>query len=462
MSNWKFKPKLYPHFDKIVMSKKQVENLVKEAKEVAQHSFFPFIEYQQKNRKLKKGKKKIRPIKYASHMDSQIFSYYRNEINNNYEKKLKNLNLTKNIIAYRKISLENQPQKGKSNIHFAKEAFDTVVKIKSCIALTFDISGFFENLNHNFLKEKLKEVMKVDVLPPDYKSILKALTNYSVVQHDDCYEKLGLIKRSNKKIKYQFSRRYTLKKKKVLCSKEIYRKKIVSKGLVKKNNTSKGIPQGASLSDVLANLYMLDFDKKMKELEKETNGYYRRYSDDILWICSEKEAEKIKKKVKELIKTSCGNTLTISESKTTETHFKENASGEIYCTEDTDNFEYLGFRFDGKQAFFRNNTISRYKRKTIFTINKYVKIYDERHNKTKSSKPLKDFVNRARIFKEVFYKNKKLRKKEPYGNFMNYVERAKKVFNENDKRLYSLSNKQFLKHKKWIHKKIDEKIKQMS
>ncbi len=38
---------------------------------------------------------------------------------------------------------------------------------------------------------------------------------------------------------------------------------------------------------------------------------------------------------------------------------------------------------------------------------------------------------------------------------MNYVERAKKIFNKDDERKYNLSDKQFLKHKKWIHKKID-------
>ena len=45
---------------------------------------------------------------------------------------------------------------------------------------------------------------------------------------------------------------------------------------------------------------------------------------------------------------------------------------------------------------------------------------------------------------------------------MNYVERAKKIFNQDNKRKYSLSDKQFLKNKKWIHKKIDEEIMRLS
>ena len=108
---------------------------------------------------------------------------------------------------------------------------------------------------------------------------------------------------------------------------------------------------------------MLDFDKAMRKLEKEVNGYYRRYSDDILWICAEKEREKAKLEVNKLIRTLCGDTLRISEEKTTETQFRESSS-EIFS--EGDKFEYLGFRFDGKQAFFKDRTVSRYKRKTHF------------------------------------------------------------------------------------------------
>ncbi len=45
---------------------------------------------------------------------------------------------------------------------------------------------------------------------------------------------------------------------------------------------------------------------------------------------------------------------------------------------------------------------------------------------------------------------------------MNYVERAKKILNKDDERKYNLSDKQFLKHKKRIHKKIDEAIIKLS
>ena len=46
----------------------------------------------------------------------------------------------------------------------------------------------------------------------------------------------------------------------------------------------KGIPQGAPISSALANIYMLDFDLKVKNFVGE-NGIYRRYSDDMVVVC---------------------------------------------------------------------------------------------------------------------------------------------------------------------------------
>jgi len=73
----------------------------------------------------------------------------------------------------------------------------------------------------------------------------------------------------------------------------------------RKNNerttNKEGVPQGLSLSNILANLYMLEFDTKMKNLENEKNsgiiGYYR-YVDDILIICKKKNFDNIEKNVK--------------------------------------------------------------------------------------------------------------------------------------------------------------------
>ena len=110
----------------------------------------------------------------------------------------------------------------------------------------------------------------------------------------------------------------------MLCSKEEYRRLIVANGLVKKNEYGgKLIPQGSAMSDILANLYMIDFDLEMKKLEVQYNAYYRRYSDDILWICSPKYASTIGQITKDVMLRQGQETLNINDKKTTETFFKK-------------------------------------------------------------------------------------------------------------------------------------------
>ncbi len=468
MSDWIFKQKLYPHFDK-VLSKKEAIELTKNPKAVASHSFLPFIEKKQKYRRFKKYLKakqsqenisynKIRPIKYAPHKDAQIFSYYRNLISKKYEEKLKEYDLQKNVIAYRKISVTNNVTQGKCNIHFAKEAFDMIVNMKTCIVFTYDISSFFESLNHHFLKIKLLEVLNIKSLPPDYEAVYKALIQYNVAHFDDVYKAFGLIENKSGRKKYLHCPRYIFRKKKTLSSKKEYREKIVSQKLITKN-THQGIPQGASLSDVLANIYMLDFDKKMRILEKKVNGYYRRYSDDILWIAPTKEvAEKIKSMIHQSVEELCGGTLKISSGKTTETEFFKTPCGLFSKGQ---KFQYLGFRFDGKKAFFRDSTISRYKRNTIKKIRTFIKMAEYKYKKLNRSQSLNSLIDRSKIFHKVFYRNKKFKdnSEKIQGNFINYFERAKKIFNTCRNRQYSLYDKQLSNHKHWIHKQIEKEIK---
>ena len=52
----------------------------------------------------------------------------------------------------------------------------------------------------------------------------------------------------------------------------------------KLNKNIFGIPQGNSLSGVLANIYAIDFDRRLAELSKEFNGFYQRYSDDFIIV----------------------------------------------------------------------------------------------------------------------------------------------------------------------------------
>lgn len=447
-------------------------------KRVEQHCFQPFLEYKIEERKFKKylemmekiesgedvsncAINKDRPIKYAAHVDAQIFSYYRYLLAKRYEHHLLSLKLGDNVIAYRKIPLASDPKKGKCNIHFAKEAFDEIVRRRNAAVMTLDVSKFFESLEHAFLFQQWKALLEKDDLPPDHKKVFGVITNYQVVDHDACYEKLGLIENKNGRKRFLHSPFHIYRKRKTLCSKKEYRQLIVGSGLVKRNNYQgtdipQGIPQGSPISDILANLYMLDFDKEMQALEKSYGAYYRRYSDDIIWICNKEDAAAIEKATKDAIYKQ-GSTLKINDKKTTRSFFEE-------LKHSGDKLSYLGFSFDGKQAMLRDSTISRLKRNSSYKIRSLVE--DSLLNE-KGEKILDAYVNVGQIFHKVSFPNKKYiaeqkeRNEQTEGkpeklelNFTNYYLRALKIFNSDKNRVYGLSDRALRQHKKFVHKKI--------
>jgi len=57
--------------------------------------------------------------------------------------------------------------------------------------------------------------------------------------------------------------------------------------------TSKGVPQGLAISNILANIYMQDFDRRGETLSIK----YQRYVDDILVICPKSAVTKILKRL---------------------------------------------------------------------------------------------------------------------------------------------------------------------
>src|SRR5260221_14314206 len=93
MSTFNLRLRQYPHFDAPV-SRARLMTLVSDTEKVAQNSFYPFLKYEKKWQPFrrkgagpnKKGSfeplpakpaAKVRTIRYASHRDSAIFSYYR-------------------------------------------------------------------------------------------------------------------------------------------------------------------------------------------------------------------------------------------------------------------------------------------------------------------------------------------------------------------------------------------------
>lgn len=380
MSEWQLKEadlKRYPHFDPPI-SASSAESLAKNPDRVASHKFFPFIRYHKNWNKFapkgEKGEPKSRPIRYAARRDAYIFSYYRYLLSQRYEEELFKKGLSKNIIAYRRIIKPSGG--GKCNIDFAKDAFDEIKKIGDCVVVALDISSYFENLDHLKIKSLWAALLGVEKLPKDHFQVFKNITKYAVVDKELLYERLGHygVKRISKvgnPIKGYLTPYKNIPK--YLCKGSEFREKIVGiggqhKNIVEVNFKPHGIPQGAPLSDLLANLYLIDFDLEIENWASKMGGSYFRYSDDILLIIpgGEKEGLGAVDKVTNLIK-KFGDKMEIS-SKKTQIHvfsktIDRQTARNISGLGSKDGIEYLGFRFDGRNIYIRNSTISNLYRK---------------------------------------------------------------------------------------------------
>ena len=293
---------------------------------------------------------------HTARIDSNIYSFYRNILMNNYEEILKENDIDKCVIAYRKIPRDTEYKKGKCNVHFANEAIEEIKAQTNnngtCSAIALDISGFFDNLDHAIIKRQWCEVMKfTQGLPKDHFSIFKNITRYKYITAQKLESKLRL----------KFSK-LRAKKIKQICTPDIFAEKVLPH-LSEQNKI--GIPQGTTISDVIANMYMLDFDKIMKKFSDKYQGYYRRYSDDILIILPSKYQSKVLKIIPRLVKYI--GKLSISEKKTLVSSFQKTEEG-IKCTTYKNKymklevigkpFEYLGLSFDGENKLIRQSTIS--------------------------------------------------------------------------------------------------------
>ncbi|MBB1150467.1 hypothetical protein H4K35_10120 [Myroides sp. NP-2] len=407
---------------------------------IASYAFFPLIYAEIKERKYKKINKeehtnntlsgrthllrkkdntlkktrKIRPLHYASHFDSLVYGYYADVLSTKYQIILDgNKDLDDSVIAYRKIKIDDTSDIGKSTIHFAKEAFDEIrnrAKIDNGIAaLTFDIESFFSGLNHQFLYKKWCEVMQVSKLPKDHLNVFKASTNFRYILRDDLRirqvvgkRRVGFDERKLFKIRRDkgykcFFRdnkdfREHIKQGKLRIYKNPFFK--FDKDLDKKVNI--GIPQGLPISTVLANLYLLDFDRKLiDKLVKGKGAYYRRYSDDILIVCSIADINEIKEFVIEEIKNSF---LGISEAKTEQFIFQDlefDSKGNRRLTSiKVDGKElkvnkpliYLGFEFRGYNTIIKSTNLARYYRRLLSVVKRRARRANNNYGKNPFAK----------------------------------------------------------------------------
>lgn len=473
--SWKPKLKDYPHFDAPV-SQGKAKKLATSSEEVQKHKFFPFLSYKILSRKFATKKQKKRVINYCARKDAYIYSYYRHILLDKYNLLLESYGLNDCVIAYRKIAQKNT-ESGKCNIHFAKDVFDEVIKRKECIAITLDITSFFESLNHRLIKQKWCKVLGVDKLPQDHYRVYRQVTNYKVVDRDECYIRLGLmtieVKDGNPKKKYIFSRKEQPKQ---LCSVEEFREKIAGdkgkyQSIIKNNphvnkGELRGIPQGSPISDVIANMYLLDFDHSLKLLADKKDWYYRRYSDDILLLVPlDTNLEQVLRDIRIFLDKE-GGYLSLKDNKSTFTKFYQtddiinykalDEKGNIKNT--NQGLEYLGFSFDGRKINLKSQPLARYYKKIRHGIRSHVR---RAMNKIKEI-GLTDrtsYINNVQttIYHKYSTPNPKWKKgNQPPANFITYVSRAEKIID--DKSI----GRQLSKHKKIIRRILTEEIRKLN
>ena len=380
-----------------------------------------------------KSTAKKRQIYYATHLDAQLYSYYSNRvIGPKYEQLLKaHEGLSECVIAYRRIPTGHGPNKG--NIHFAKEVFDFIKSQKSCAVIVLDISKFFDSLDHRKLKKMWCKVLgdEVKSLPDDHYNIYKSLINFSFVELRDVMEAYNIthVKELRRRDSASFCE-----------DMDDFKEKFVETGVIKKNpfknpqGEPMGIPQGTPISALLANIYLYDFDKTILNATKGgTDALYRRYSDDLVLVCSLEDAERLEKLVVSEIKKQCK--LTIHPSKTKKFLFRESDKSDLLpVTEVLPDgteiknraLEYLGFEFDGLRVLLKSSSLSKYYRK----MKRGVRIKAWRALEAKKKRARKPGTD-ARLYKNNLYSQySHLGRNKRKGNYLTYAYRASEIMEE--------------------------------
>lgn len=189
------------------------------------------------------------------------------------------------------------------------------LKIKSsdysgCIKL--DVSDFYPSINHKLLEKQLDKRLRKH---PNIKKVLfSAITTPTVIRS-----------KKNDKLSAQ------------------------------------GVPQGLSISNILAAIYLQDLDKYLKSI---TNATSYRYVDDILILCEHEKSEGISQDVIAKF-ASCH----------LEIYCPKNIPSKSMTGKINNGFDYLGYDFKGNQVSVRSGSIDKLKTSLvgIFTTYKYAK-----------------------------------------------------------------------------------------
>ena len=336
--------KPYAHFDlRVSLSMPSIRKYVMDRTKIVTHSFYPFIHFEKKNSRYgKKGPKKPRELYYCSHLDRSVYQRYAFLLNYQYNIWACENNIDDVAIAYR-------DSLGKNNIDFAKDAFDAIRSFPQCFILVGDFTNFFDNLEHQYLKKMMCEVLGVERLPQDYFSVFKNITRFSSWDWKD------IVKAAGENIAERGVRK-KINSKETVLTKEQFQK---NKKDIKKNISGVGVPQGSPISAVLSNIYMIKFDKDIKRYVICKGGIYMRYSDDFIIVLPyERDAEiaDFTSYIFSYVESMKG-LIDLQKEKTSCYTYKDEV---IYEGDQPSSINYLGFLFDGKNIRIRPRAITKY------------------------------------------------------------------------------------------------------
>jgi len=400
-------------------------------------------------------------IRYASRRDAAVFSYYRWFLATHYEDKLARAGLGGSVLAYRR--LPAPAGGGKSNIHFAHETFEAIRGFDSCVVVALDISQFFESLDHARLEHVWAGLLGRTSLPPDHQHVFRNITRYADVDRDEAYVRYGHarweVTATGRRLKIT-SKRIPVQ----LGSMEDFRRKIAGKGcswpkLIERHTDPHGIPQGAPLSDLLANLYLFDFDIDIQDYVLARGGVYFRYSDDILIVLpgsQTTEADAAEVFARDRI-SAYGPALQIKAAKTSAYVYWRAGGAHRYRHlkgKAPHGLEYLGFRFDGLYAHIRPSTLSRLHRNMTLGARAAARAHVARY----PGKPLAELLEKFNIadFMQKFGRVRDFSQaSDPQDwTFWTYVCRAKKIFGPMGRPL----DRQLSRYRAFVWRSIEAEI----
>ncbi|MCL2177139.1 MAG: reverse transcriptase domain-containing protein [Firmicutes bacterium] len=162
--------------------------------------------------------------------------------------------------------------------------------------IQIDIEAFYSSIDHEILKSKLKETLPMSAV----NLIMLAIQTPTTVKN--------------------------------------------AKPCLVSNLIIKGVPEGLSISNILAEIYLLDFDKKFEN--EDSSFFYTRYVDDILILtkkasCANKILRCVKKQFKEI-------KLVPSKKKT---------SSQAITIKGNKNLNYLGYKLNGEKISVREESV---------------------------------------------------------------------------------------------------------